>query len=58
MFAITGVMLQATVKVVHGEGVSLGTIWIFRNALLPIFSLLLMGCRNPFAEWPEKKKHK
>ena len=48
-------MLNAIVKIIHGQGVTVGWISLNRNMLLPILALAALR-RNPFAEFPYQKK--
>ena len=55
IFAITSVVLNAIVKIIHGQGVSIGWISLNRNLLLPFLALTVLR-RNPFNEFPYRKK--
>ena len=51
IFAISAVLLNAIVKIIHGQGVSVGWISLNRNLLLPFLALAVLR-RNPFNEFP------
>ena len=55
IFSIMAVLINVFVKIIHGQGVSIGWISLNRNAILPLIALGMLQ-RNPFKEFPYKKK--